>query len=184
MYELLLEMFYPTNSQGRNGHPACYWDPDLEPSDDLCETCETTFSSPADSALSIAKGDGSVLLVEDNYDLRLTMETILELSGIRTHTARHGGAALEHLAAKPASLVITDLMMPVMNGWDLCAALREDARYAQIPVIVVSALPHSRTRAAELGVLAALQKPVDMPHLLRLVHRVLEPRDDQSVRAA
>lgn len=110
----------------------------------------------------------TVLLVEDNEDVRDMMSMALQLVGHRVLAARHGRDALELLGDHPSPcLILLDLMMPVMDGWELRALLRRDPRFAKIPVVVVSAL--TTETAARLGAAAYLPKPIDVDQLLEVV---------------
>ena len=106
----------------------------------------------------------------DNAELRATLADLFELAGVPVVMLPHGRAALEYLAeAPPPALIITDLMMPVMTGWELCARLRSDTRFADVPVAVMSALTEAHAARHQLVLAAYLQKPVDPCRLLALV---------------
>ena len=110
----------------------------------------------------------TVLLVEDNADVREMMATALELDGHRVQTAAHGREALRLLenGLRPC-VILLDLMMPVMDGWAFRALLDKTPAFRSIPVIVVSALAGellNRVRAA-----AYVSKPVDIDRLLAIV---------------
>jgi CheY-like chemotaxis protein len=77
----------------------------------------------------------SVLVVDDDPEVRLAMASILT-PGFRTLEAEHGQAALALLETEPVALVITDVMMPVMDGRELVRRLRAEPRFARLPVIV------------------------------------------------
>src|SRR5687767_14099838 len=110
----------------------------------------------------------NILVVEDNDDVREMMAVTLELEGHDVATAVNGRDALEklHTGSTP-SLILLDLMMPVMNGCEFRQALEQDPALSKVPVVVVSAataeLAH-RTEAA-----AYLPKPLDMEELLDVV---------------
>jgi CheY-like chemotaxis protein len=111
----------------------------------------------------------TVLVVEDNDDVREMMSLALRLAGIRVMGASNGREALHLLRQQPLPcVIILDLMMPVMNGWQLRAALAEDARLAGIPVIVVSAMPDDLRQRP--GVIEYLPKPVDIDRLLNAIY--------------
>ena len=83
--------------------------------------------------------------------------------GYRCEIAANGRVALDRLHAAPAKycLVLLDIMMPVMNGWDFLTAHRADASIGAIPVIVVSAALGATARAGQTSAVAVLPKPVD-----------------------
>jgi CheY-like chemotaxis protein len=112
----------------------------------------------------------TVLLVEDDPDIQQTLTDLLEQSGYLTESASNGRQALRLLreGARPA-LILLDLMMPIMNGWELRAELLNDPNLATIPVIVISA---SLGSSAVLSQTAAfVRKPVDVDALLATVER-------------
>jgi CheY-like chemotaxis protein len=110
----------------------------------------------------------TVMLVEDSVDIREMMAAALQLAGLRVLTASNGLAALRMLRDRPPPcLILLDLMMPVMDGWELDAALKRDPRLASVPVIVVSAL--SKDVAPPVGATDYLAKPVDIDKLLQVV---------------
>jgi CheY-like chemotaxis protein len=116
---------------------------------------------------------GGVLIVEDDEDIRADLGAILRIKGFPVDTAANGREALDRLQAGhlPSAMVL-DLMMPVMNGWELRAAMRADPAFASIPVVVVSGA--GRIAAEEVEMLApaaVLVKPFELSQLLELVAR-------------
>jgi len=116
-------------------------------------------------------GHAAVLIVEDDSDLREMMAQLLTVEGFQAATASNGLAALEYLhrSDSPPDLILLDLMMPVMDGWQLRQALERDPELAPVPVVVLSAL--DRPHAGQLGASAFLKKPLDFDRLLELVRR-------------
>ena len=109
-----------------------------------------------------------VLVVEDDHDTRVLLRATLETAGFTVVTAANGRDAILRLAELPSPprLLLLDLQMPVMDGWELLVTLRRDSRWARIPVGVQSAnvdvtLPD--------GVSFVLAKPVDVDALLAFV---------------
>jgi DNA-binding response OmpR family regulator len=110
-----------------------------------------------------------VLIVEDDADLREMMAQLLTLEGFQAATVANGREALKYLEdrdAKPG-LILLDLMMPVMDGWEFRRQQQADPAVADVPVIVLSALDASR--AADVSADAFLKKPLDFDRLLQLV---------------
>jgi CheY-like chemotaxis protein len=109
-----------------------------------------------------------ILVVEDNDDVREMMAVTLELEGHRVDTAANGRDALEKLRTgeKPC-LILLDLMMPVMNGWEFRRALQQDPVLRTVPVVVVSAATGDIVKKTPAD--AFLPKPVDMDRLLDVV---------------
>jgi len=114
----------------------------------------------------------SVLLVEDDADIRETLRTMLELDGYRVAEAENGRRALELLqaGARP-SVILLDLMMPVMNGWQFREEQNRDPGLAAIPVVVISGDGRIAEKANGLGAAGCLRKPVDLDLLLATVAR-------------
>jgi len=111
-----------------------------------------------------------VLIVEDDADLREMMAQLLSLEGFRTETAANGRDALRYLArGDRPDVILLDLMMPVMDGWEFRRRQVQDPSIAAVPVVVLSAL--DQARAADLGGTAFLKKPLDFDRLLELVRR-------------
>jgi CheY-like chemotaxis protein len=111
-----------------------------------------------------------VLIVEDDADLREMMAQLLTLEGFAAATVSNGREALAYLRAHAApDVILLDLMMPVMDGWEFRREQRLDREMAEVPVIVLSAL--DQTRVAEVAADAFLKKPLDFDRLLELIRR-------------
>ena len=112
-----------------------------------------------------------VLIVEDDVDLREMMAQLLTLEGFAAATAANGREALDYLKEshdKP-HVILLDLMMPVMDGWEFRRKQQADPAFADVPVSVLSALDQSR--AADVQAEAFLKKPLDFDRLLQLVRQ-------------
>jgi DNA-binding response OmpR family regulator len=111
-----------------------------------------------------------ILIVEDDADLREMMAQLLTLEGFRASTVANGREALEYLSQgdKP-DVILLDLMMPIMDGWEFRRQQEADATLSTVPVIVLSAL--DQTRAADVNAVAFLKKPLDFDRLLELVRQ-------------
>jgi CheY-like chemotaxis protein len=111
-----------------------------------------------------------VLIVEDDADLRDMMAQLLLLEGFSAQAVGNGREALDYLReGDPPDLILLDLMMPVMDGWEFRRAQRRDPKVANVPVIVLSALDQSRV--GDVGEVAFLKKPLDFDRLLDLVRK-------------
>ena len=116
----------------------------------------------------------TVLIVEDDPDTREMLGKFLELEGFHVETAANGQLALDKLEGGTAvSLILLDLMMPVMDGWQFRRRQLDDDRFAKIPTIVVSAA--GRDRMAQVTADAYLAKPIDMDELLTRVAEFCRP---------
>jgi CheY-like chemotaxis protein len=111
----------------------------------------------------------SILLVEDDDFIRQEISEALEDEGYRVATAAHGKEALAILAegARP-SVVLLDLMMPVMNGWEFLKAFKKEDKFSGIPVVILSAFAD---RATIIGgdAISVLRKPINLNALLNVL---------------
>jgi CheY-like chemotaxis protein len=112
-----------------------------------------------------------VLVVDDDDDVREIMQMGLGTAGYETSGAMNGADALEALQREVPDVVLLDMMMPVMNGPQLLAALRADERYRDLPVIMVTAWPGEAS--ALQGAQEVLSKPVDLGQLVRTIDRAV-----------
>jgi CheY-like chemotaxis protein len=111
-----------------------------------------------------------VLIVEDDTDLRETLVDLLQVEGYRTAEAANGREALARLGqAGPPCLVLLDLMMPVMNGWELREQMRQDPALASVPVAILTGVRNGTDQAAALDAVGYFQKPLDFDALLATV---------------
>jgi CheY-like chemotaxis protein len=115
---------------------------------------------------------GPILVVDDYDDARGALRDALEERGYAVIEAANGQEALTFLASRPDAnvrLILLDLQMPVMDGWQFLKVLRSYVRLASIPVIVVSAHAHRFQAAQDPGVVGCLHAPRELDQLLRLV---------------
>ena len=114
----------------------------------------------------------SVLVVEDDPELLEALSGTLEAEGYAVSRARHGLDALGQLraGARPR-LILLDLMMPIMNGWQFRHEQRQDSELSRIPVFVVSAKTDSPQHAAWLEADDYITKPISLAALLETVQR-------------
>ena len=117
-----------------------------------------------------------VLVVDDSSTVRRVTQRLLQREGYRVALAGDGLQALEQLALETPALVLSDIEMPRMDGFDLVRNLRGDARWAQLPVVMItSRIAHKhREHASALGVHHYLGKPYPEEELLALVRRCVE----------
>jgi len=137
--------------------------------EDSAEKVETNPS------VTLAADQPTILVVEDDEDIRAVLVEILQELGYRTLAANDGLEALKMLEKFNVDLVISDLMMPNMNGWRLISALRE--RSIQVPVIIITG--YMDQEGLELlnnqDIAGYLEKPVDLNELARMVQNGLFP---------
>lgn len=107
-----------------------------------------------------------VLIVEDDRDNRETLAALLQHYGYSVATATNGHEALALLrTSPPPGVVLLDLRMPVMNGWELVTVVAEDSALSGIPIVITSGSEPAPTQ----GVMRVLKKPLNMNVLLKLL---------------
>jgi CheY-like chemotaxis protein len=116
---------------------------------------------------------GYVLVVDDDAAIRDVLAEVLQDEGYVVRSAANGREALAVLRQGPGvpAIILLDLMMPVMSGWEFRAAQCEDPALAEIPVIVLSAGRDLSVGAASVRAVSYLPKPVDLDVLLDTVSR-------------
>jgi len=120
----------------------------------------------------------SILVADDNDDIREAIVEALVNEGYEVASARDGREALERLADLPApTLVLLDLMMPVMSGWEFLDAQKEDLRFASHPVVTISAVNPNQSieDPAPLSTAGAIQKPFSLGKLWEKVSEFCGP---------
>ncbi|HEY7661317.1 MAG TPA: response regulator [Actinomycetota bacterium] len=117
-----------------------------------------------------------VLVVDDEPQVVWMLQFSLEAEGYQTYSARDGRMALEELREHHPTLMLLDIMMPVMDGWSVLEQLQELPTEDRPRVVVVSARSslRDRAKAAELGADAFVSKPFNVDDLLDVLHD-LEP---------
>lgn len=108
-----------------------------------------------------------VLLIDDERDIAETLREVLESEGFDVRLAFDGRAAYELARESPPSLFVTDLMMPVVDGYQLIDLVRADERLRSIPILVVSAAPD--TKLLEQRKVPVLRKPFDIDRFVTQV---------------
>lgn len=114
----------------------------------------------------------SVLIVDDDPYILEFVEMVLLDAGYLVMTAANGQQALEIVSNEPVGLVLLDMRMPIMDGWEFAAALR--AARIDVPVVVMTAAADAERRRVEIGAQGCLAKPFELDDLLRTV-RAFEP---------
>jgi len=131
------------------------------------------------------KQAGSLLVVEDNLDILNLLNTTLSFKGYRVVTARNGNEALEAIKRERPAIIITDILMPQMDGFSLVHRLRLNPDTRDIPVIFLSATyvtPEDKSFALNLGVIQFIEKPVNFDDFLPALEKLvsMEARATQA----
>jgi CheY-like chemotaxis protein len=113
-----------------------------------------------------------ILVVDDDPAIRDVMCDILEMSDYAVRTASNGVEALDEVHRRPPMLVLLDLMMPVMDGWEFLRNCRRASDCASVPVAIMSAARDAASIADELGAQAFLPKPFELDDVLTVVNRL------------
>jgi CheY-like chemotaxis protein len=119
--------------------------------------------------------NGDILLVEDDASIRDTLRELLEDEGYRVLGAENGVEALRQLRSCAPHVILLDLMMPVMDGWELRKELQQDSALARIPVVIVSADHMLDQKVGALAAQAYLAKPFELEALLSTIRRLCPP---------
>ena len=115
-----------------------------------------------------------VLIVDDDLDMIEVIELVLQDAGYATRSALNGQQALDAVAVEMPALIVLDILMPVMNGWQFAQAFR--ARHGRaVPIVVATAAEQIERRRNGLDVTDVLPKPFEVSDLLRLVARHVKP---------
>ena len=122
----------------------------------------------------------TILLVEDNEDNRTIYRLLLEHHGYRVVEATDGEEGVRRAREERPALVLMDISLPVLDGWEATRILKADPATASIPVIALTAhaLPADRARALEVGCDGYLAKPVEPRRVVEEVRMRLEPSAD------
>jgi len=119
----------------------------------------------------MSNGPADVLVVDDDPDLREIVRMMLCDSGYQVRCAGNGKEAVEAVAKKMPAVVLLDMLMPVMDGWQVRAGAA-DPLWRSVPIVVVTAAEHAQARADQVSdVDDVLSKPFEMEDLLRVVAR-------------
>lgn len=125
-----------------------------------------------------ANETGTILAVDDDPDALFILDRLLCRQGYRVKTAGGGRAALAALEHDLVDVIVLDVMMPDLDGLQVCGALRQDERTRAIPVILLTASAHTETRLAAmaLGVTEFVTKPLNSRDLLARIRAQLHQR--------
>ncbi|MDD4975589.1 MAG: response regulator [Bacteriovorax sp.] len=110
-----------------------------------------------------------ILVIEDNKEIQDSLKMALEVEGYKVFTADNGKEGMEILGKIPTPcMILLDLMMPIMNGWEFVDAISKDIMLSTIPIVVVSAFGDKKGTPKTDGY---IQKPIDLDALLNTVSK-------------
>ena len=136
---------------------------------------------PAQPSLGSSRPGKRVLLVDDDPTVRDSLNDVLVSEGYFVIPAENGQQALDLAKKLPVDLVLLDLNMPIKNGWDTFERLTAEQPF--LPIIIVTARPNQLFTALSAGAGALLEKPMDIPTLLRTMEQLLaEPAEQRLAR--
>ena len=119
---------------------------------------------------------GNILVIEDNMDNYELIRFYVERDGYDTFVALTGPEGVQAAIKQKPDLILVDLALPIMDGWDVTRRIKEDPRTTHIPMIAVTArtLPVDRKRALEAGCDEYIPKPIDFAALLQAISRLMQ----------
>jgi len=129
--------------------------------------------------------DHKILIVDDEKLILISTRIVLESVGYCVVTAASGEEAIGDAKEEKPGLILLDIMMPGIDGWETLSRLKEDAETKDIPVIIFTAREHSRGRqlAREMGAADYFQKPFEPDELIAIVEEYLVPETTENVPA-
>lgn len=124
-----------------------------------------------------------ILVVDDIADNSFLLQMILEEEGYQVEIADSGRLALEKIAVNPPDLVLLDVMMPDMNGFEVTRQIRQNSAFPFIPILLITGYldPHP-SDGFDVGADDFIRKPIDVDLLLNRVHAVLQPQSALSAK--
>jgi CheY-like chemotaxis protein len=128
---------------------------------------------------------GDILLVEDDDSLGAILTAVLQDQGYTVVRASNGQEALNHLhTERPPHLILLNLVMPVMNGWQFREQLRKVPELADIPVIVLSGVRKLDKQAASIGVTDSFTKPYNLKAVIDTIQHYCQQSEQAGTAAA
>ena len=123
------------------------------------------------------------LIVDDEKLILISTRIVLESVGYSVQTADSGEAAIRTAKEENPGLILLDIMMPGIDGWETLSRLKEDPETKDIPVIIFTAREHTRGRqlAREMGAADYFQKPFEPDELIAIVEKYLVPKNVETL---
>lgn len=127
----------------------------------------------------------TLLVIEDERDIQKFISRVLELEGYRVLKASNGKSGLNILACNPIDLLLLDLRLPGLDGWQVLKKIRKSREDSQVPVIVITAMAGSeeRQKSLRMGVKQHLVKPLSSHRLKKAITAVLSQQSRQRSSA-
>jgi len=119
-----------------------------------------------------------ILVVDDEFLLRVMLKDALEEAGHAVVLAENGRVAIERAKTARPDLILMDIMMPDLDGFDTCTAMKEDPALTGVPVVLISATTDPKgvvNRAKQVGAVTVLPKPVPIEQLQQVLAQALKP---------
>jgi DNA-binding response OmpR family regulator len=115
----------------------------------------------------------TVLIIEDEKLIIVSTQMVLEAAGFRVESATNGEDGIAKAKSQVPDLILLDIMMPGIDGWETLTRLKRDAATANIPVVIFTAREHSRghQKSAEMGAVDYFRKPFEPDELIELVEK-------------
>ena len=125
----------------------------------------------------------TVLIVDDDRNIVIALEFLMRQAGYAVASAADGRQALDYLTDLEADLLILDVMMPKLNGFEVCAEVRANSRLARLPILILTARGREaeKARGLALGADAYLSKPFSTHELVELVRTLLLARTEEKL---
>ncbi|HEX2869224.1 MAG TPA: response regulator [Ignavibacteriales bacterium] len=144
--------------------------------DELMDSIQAGSMSTSFEAAAMERGPGSILVADDSITSRILLKDILESAGYNVTLAVDGVDALARIKTGSFDLIVTDVEMPRMNGFDLTRSIRQDDKLKSTPVVLITALssPEDKTRGIDSGADAYVVKSsFDQSNLLEVIQRLI-----------
>lgn len=133
-------------------------------------------SSPDVESYNGGSGPATILVAEDHLDSRDALRALLEAFGYEVVCAVNGREAVELALAHRPDLILMDIMMPELDGFEATRTLRRNVQFDGTPIIAVTAMEGAHQLAMQAGANDYLRKPIDIRRLIAKVNDWLEPR--------
>jgi len=120
-------------------------------------------------------GKKKILLADDEEDIKTVIKLYLESKGYDVVTSYDGLDTLDKVKAEKPDLILLDIMMPVINGFEVCKQLKADENTSHIPIVMLSAASHADSveRAIDAGAVDYIMKPFEPPRVEAILKKIL-----------